>query len=574
MRALVQPVDSLGFKLEPFDWDITRAAVAHATLAGVLAALTLTILSILASRREPATKVNSAVLRMLVLSVVLLIVAAVTWGGISGQPDINQLGSLVNDGSITLAAAEAVRAQETTIGAAAVVLLTLGALCMIWGIVEVVAQTDAESRSFVSLLFAVISTLGVYETVVFSTAPMTTIWDLDFSADTASLIATVAFMILIPIGRRLPFEKIRRPELSVTVACISGSLAVASYVLGPDHLQRNHPADTWQPYVSLVLAIAATCALGVFVIASSAALSRPLPQTSELKPPLETEAQTPPDSAGLRTSPSMTSPEATNMPGRNTSVPSELDKGHAPKNDDTLEESTAGALEPLNGEVLRKRSLEVFPNAYMTVVSIIQGAALAVIVSQGVLALTASPRIEGFQFGVVLCQLLVSWLTLVTIFYMYVWYTMMVRYTPTILEALLPLALGTSEIMLATSIGYPQRWIWAAFATSIAGTLAFANSLARVTRAMFPGEETARQVWKILVVSFYACAILSVVTLVFGIIATVTSDPGLWVFWLSPFYALGIAAMIWTSERRLGTLYSKWGVHRHNWRFANLRGLN
>jgi hypothetical protein len=152
-------------------WDVTAAAPVHAALAGVLAGIAFVLIGIVATDRSSggsppqpqggsSAPSNANHLRLLFQSVFLLIVAAVQWGGLAGQPDreaVRQLG----------AAQELVASRNLALGGAAVMILSIGALSMIGGMVHLATlappNSSAELQGLLAWAFPLLGALAVYE---------------------------------------------------------------------------------------------------------------------------------------------------------------------------------------------------------------------------------------------------------------------------------------------------------------------------------------------------------------------------------------------------------------------------
>lgn len=152
--------------------------------------------------------------------------------------------------------------------------------------------------------------------------------------------------------------------------------------------------------------------------------------------------------------------------------------------------------------LLKHRALEVFPNAYMTVVSIVQGTALALLVASvhGLLtAKEAAPSLGSewvFRLPVVVvAHAAVTWVTIAIVFYMYVWFTIVARWTPTWIDSFLPLGLGTGEIAMAALIGTGKQWLASLAITSIVGAIAFASTLIHANSARLTDQTHQRMSW-------------------------------------------------------------------------------
>ncbi len=118
------------------------------------------------------------------------------------------------------------------------------------------------------------------------------------------------------------------------------------------------------------------------------------------------------------------------------------------------------AIQALNHEVLIRRSLEVSPNGFITIVSIIQGVALALLAQNTF----AKPGLLVYAQSIALL------LIFVCVFYWYLAMSVLLRWAPSFLDSFLPFAIAGLEIPPAFFLGNARAWnLWlAAFWT---GTL-------------------------------------------------------------------------------------------------------
>jgi len=106
------------------------------------------------------------------------------------------------------------------------------------------------------------------------------------------------------------------------------------------------------------------------------------------------------------------------------------------------------AIQPLTRDVLIRRSLEVSPNGFITIISIIQGVALAL------LAQNTFPRatlLVGLQSIALL-------LVFVSVFYYYLTMSVLVRWAPSFLDCFLPFAIAGLEIPPTFFLGDVNSW--------------------------------------------------------------------------------------------------------------------
>ncbi|MFC3737197.1 hypothetical protein [Paractinoplanes deccanensis] len=109
------------------------------------------------------------------------------------------------------------------------------------------------------------------------------------------------------------------------------------------------------------------------------------------------------------------------------------------------------AIQALTRDVLIRRSLDVSPTAFITIISIIQGVAL------GLLAQNTFAR-PGLLVGV---QSFAMLMVLVSVFYYYLTMSILLRWAPSFLDCFLPFAIASLEIPGAFFLGNARAWnLW------------------------------------------------------------------------------------------------------------------
>ncbi|WP_433306595.1 hypothetical protein ACQP2F_21230 [Actinoplanes sp. CA-030573] len=106
------------------------------------------------------------------------------------------------------------------------------------------------------------------------------------------------------------------------------------------------------------------------------------------------------------------------------------------------------AIQALTRDVLIHRSLEVSPNGFITIISIIQGVALAL------LAQNTFPK----PSVLVVAQSVTLMLVFVSVFYYYMTMSILVRWAPSFLDCFLPFAVAGLEIPPAFFLGDAVAW--------------------------------------------------------------------------------------------------------------------
>lgn len=213
-----------------------------------------------------------------------------------------------------------------------------------------------------------------------------------------------------------------------------------------------------------------------------------------------------------------------------------------------------------NTESLKQRTVEVFPAGYTTLLSIVQGIAFGFLATGEVVA-TLGGHGPPTEFGIAATA--GTFLAIVTVTYMYVWFTLVLRWVPSILDTLIPFSLGSLEIVMAVTVNSPEVWFLSVTGMQVVGLLAFAHSALRCRNSMFEREEDFRRVKSLLnlLVTVSALgAVLSVGTAILMIEFPVVRIVAVLLAWLLP--ALAAIALVWSSERALSRLYSSHGLVR------------
>lgn len=225
------------------------------------------------------------------------------------------------------------------------------------------------------------------------------------------------------------------------------------------------------------------------------------------------------------------------------------------------------AIGAVSEREVRERTLEVFSSSYMTLVSIIQGGAITFLVSKSLEAHQGS----GLSVGTGV-RVAATTLTVLVVFYMYSWYTVFVRYVPSIVDSAIPLALGGSEIAMALSLGEPSSWLTWSLITAVFGAAAFANSLLRATPDMFPrADAIAGKIWSILLLMACLAALLAIAACGLRLVAIVGPRAEGASVILGLATCIGVVMMIVISEYLLRDVYRIYGHRRFDFDFANFR---
>lgn len=223
--------------------------------------------------------------------------------------------------------------------------------------------------------------------------------------------------------------------------------------------------------------------------------------------------------------------------------------------------SQASRAAVLGATTISARASEGFSTAYTTLLSIVQGIALGLLAQQASTKLHADTVRGDAHFWLACGAVLAS---VIVVSYMYNWFTVMLRWTPNVLDTVIPFALGLAEIALVYAIGQRQAWLIALVVFETVGLLAFFNSAVRCRRDLFADETAHRRVRSLLygLVAITGASIAMTIT-VFMLhrIGTITLDTATLVM---PVGVILLAfAEVLVSERTLGTVYKGLSLIEH-----------
>lgn len=146
--------------------------------------------------------------------------------------------------------------------------------------------------------------------------------------------------------------------------------------------------------------------------------------------------------------------------------------------------------EPLESK-LRERAMDTFANGYFTIVSIIQGVALG---SWALITFRLAGELswwnQAAQSALAALSSIVTFLVVVVVSYMYFWFTVVMRWGPGILDVLIPMLLGASEMFMAANISADANnlWLLSSGVVGLVGALAFQLSIARADENVINGD--------------------------------------------------------------------------------------
>jgi Restriction endonuclease len=151
-------------------------------------------------------------------------------------------------------------------------------------------------------------------------------------------------------------------------------------------------------------------------------------------------------------------------------------------------------LEVLTTPTLRRRTIEIFPMGYLTIIAIIQGVALDIVLTAAVHYMIA----RHSDVPVYLCQGITGLFCIIVVSYEYLWFTTIMRWTPTFFDTLMPYVLGAAEIVPPLVITKFDLWWLSTIALMFFGGCAFCYTVFRSSQAMFDRENVHAGLRKLL----------------------------------------------------------------------------
>jgi hypothetical protein len=182
------------------------------------------------------------------------------------------------------------------------------------------------------------------------------------------------------------------------------------------------------------------------------------------------------------------------------------------------------AIEPLNPDILRKRIGDVFSGGYLTLVAIIQGVAFGVLVAAAQHELLL--RLHWTDRLVIAMEVLVVFEAIVIVTHQYFLLTEQVRWTPTILDTLVPYGLGLGEVGAAFLLRNYAYW-WASFSFLVfVSAGAFVYSGARATKPVFGEMPRLHKSFQTSVrIQARICAVLTICSVAITVLSFYTTLP-------------------------------------------------
>jgi hypothetical protein len=216
--------------------------------------------------------------------------------------------------------------------------------------------------------------------------------------------------------------------------------------------------------------------------------------------------------------------ESHDRQGRNPRIEAACDisdtdrASRAPTSSELIPDGTG----PLTRQLLKDRISETFSGGYLTLLAIIQGVALAALITSlyDRIFLDDIIKDSGLQEANLALQAAGALAAIVVITDNYFLFVRLVRWNPTLMDTIAPYALGIGEVGAAYAVGNNVDWWGAVSLTLFAGALAFGYTWVRVSEDVF-GELKDRLYRPFLRSVFWQCTAslaLAVVSLVpFGL---------------------------------------------------------
>lgn len=204
-----------------------------------------------------------------------------------------------------------------------------------------------------------------------------------------------------------------------------------------------------------------------------------------------------------------------------------------------------------------------FPASYLTVLSIIQGVAFGVLIFNGANALKNGVAVSEPVF------ILISFGTLVIVWYEYSWLVRIFAWQPTVADAAIPFVLGASEALLTFFFESPFRWTLATITFVVAGAFAYWNTLHHTTAEAFDdytpglGYKCAR-IWRrrLLTCIVWLLLVAGILSLLLPISMGNVTPSDHWVLSIS--YALVVLAtytfLVWSFSEMSGEVLHLYGI--------------
>lgn len=134
------------------------------------------------------------------------------------------------------------------------------------------------------------------------------------------------------------------------------------------------------------------------------------------------------------------------------------------------------AFIPIDNEHIRSRIKDNFSSGYLTLISIIQGVAFSVWVTQ----LGSTNEMAVVEDAAYYLRVAFSFLSIVFIVYYYSWFVSIVYTAPNLRESIVPLALGATQVWPMYYFNDSTEWWWRTSLFFLVGAFGYANTLITV----------------------------------------------------------------------------------------------
>jgi hypothetical protein len=216
--------------------------------------------------------------------------------------------------------------------------------------------------------------------------------------------------------------------------------------------------------------------------------------------------------------------------------------------------SRAEALQPLTRQLLIQRSVETSPSVYLTITSIIQGVAL------GLLAEKAIPHLSPL----VIAQAIGVFAILVLLFHFYIVTTILLRWAPSVLDALVPFIVGAVEIPPTFYLGHTVRWSGSVAFLWLVGSLGLVSSRYSIPANGFRNVPEAEGALIRLLGQMLSVTVVStILTAACSLLAWhYRPYQSCWAFVAPVITVMSVAAIATIMEYRVREVYSYYGIER------------
>jgi hypothetical protein len=224
-------------------------------------------------------------------------------------------------------------------------------------------------------------------------------------------------------------------------------------------------------------------------------------------------------------------------------------------------------VERLSTELLIHRTSDLFPIGYLTLIAIIQGGAFIVALQTAVTVLS-SPHLTLPMRTALVGRAVIGVASIIIVSYEYLWFTTVMRWTPSFLDTLVPYVLGIGEVISGQLLLHTFQWWIATCTFLIVAAGAFLHTVARSTRAVFREQPGVYGILQRLLKNLAACCLIAASWGVVVLIAGKSSGYQGWLNTFAPWIMLPMGiVMVTLTERDLTKSYERYGIPR-SWRRA------